>query len=266
VTGPVLRAAGLAPTVGLGNAGMIVLRCRAALQAVDREAELPLIRLLGHHAQLPAAMAAAEPEDSDERCHVYLGDDGVRDDSLAYRGPALSLGRRLNTITAAAAMVVLEALLPSGEPLRWSTPAPGGLHGGYPVRIAAGSVTLDLPPGVDEAEAIAYNARVGRGDGVERIDEDGTVHFTDACKAAVAELEPELAAPLRLEDVPERAALLDRILGESDTRVRPCRGMGDGPRPQPCLLRDRARDARPRAHAHRRRLRRVERLRDRPGL
>jgi hypothetical protein len=212
VTGPVLRAAGLAPTVGLGNAGMIVLRCRAALQAVDRDAELPLVRLLGHHAQLPAAMAAAEPDDGDERCHVYLGEDGVRDDSLAYRGPALSLGMRLNTITAAAAMVVLEALLPGARPLRWSTPSPGGLHGGYPVRIAAGSVTLDLPPGLDEADAIAYNARVGRGDGVERIDEDGTVHFTDACKQAVAGLEPELAAPLTLEAVPERAALLDRLL------------------------------------------------------
>ena len=119
---------------------------------------------------------------------------------------------RLNTITTAAAMPVLEALLPGGAPLRWSTPAPAGLPGGYPVRIADGHVSLDLPPGLSQAEAVAYNERAGRGDGVERIDDDGTVYFTDACKAAVADLAPELAAPLAIGDLAARAALLDSIL------------------------------------------------------
>ena len=80
------------------------------------------------------------------------------------------------------------------------------------MRIADGIVSLDLPPGVDEAEAVAYNERVGRGDGIERIDADGTVHFTDECQAAVASLSSELAAPLAVGDVPARAALLDAIL------------------------------------------------------
>jgi hypothetical protein len=213
VTGPVLRAEGLAPTVGLGNAGMLLLRARAALRAAGDGAELPLIRLLGHHAQLPGAIGAAEPADADDRCRVYRGEDGTRDDGLAYRGPALAMGMRLNTITAAAALPVLEALLPDAPPLRWSTPAPGGRHGGYPVRIAGSRVELDLPPGVSEDDAIAYNARVGRGDGIERIDEDGTVHFTEGCRVAVADLEPELAAPLAIGDVPARAALLDAVLG-----------------------------------------------------
>jgi hypothetical protein len=39
------------------------------------------------------------------------------------------------------------------------------------------------------------------------------VHFTDACKAAVADLAPELAAPLAIGDLAARAALLDSILG-----------------------------------------------------
>jgi hypothetical protein len=120
---------------------------------------------------------------------------------------------RLNTITAASALPVLEALLPGAAPLRWSTPAPGGLPGGYPVRIADGAVALDLPAGVSEADAIAYNEHVGRGDGIERIDDDGTVHFTDAVQHAVADLAPELAAPLAVADIPARAAFLDEILG-----------------------------------------------------
>ena len=208
-----LRALGLAPTVGLGNAGMILRRVRSALRAEAGAAALPLVRVLGHHAQLPAAMGSDEPAAEDERCRVYLGEEGTRSDSLAYRGPALATGIRLNAITCAASVPVLEALLPGAEPLRWSTPAPGGLPGGYPVRIADGAVELDLPPGVEQAEAVAYNERAGRGDAIERIDDDGTVHFTEACKEAVAALAPELAAPLAVADIAERAALLDAVLG-----------------------------------------------------
>jgi hypothetical protein len=213
VTGPVLRGLDLAPIVGLGNAGMILRRVRAALRASAPDVELPLVRVLGHHAQLPASLGAEAPSAVGDRIRVYLGEDGARDDALAYRGPALASGMRLNTITTAAAMPVLEALLPGGAPLRWSTPAPAGLPGGYPVRIADGGVSLDLPPGLSQHEAVAYNERVGCGDGVERIGDDGTVHFTDACKAAVADLAPELAAPLAIGDLTARASLLDSILG-----------------------------------------------------
>jgi hypothetical protein len=211
-TGPVLRALGLAPTVGLGNAGMILQRVLGNLRASTPAGELPLVRVLAHHSQLPGAMEADEPA-PDDRCRVYLGEEGTRDDSLAYREPAAEHGRELNAITAASALPVLEALLPGAAPLRWSTPAPAGLPGGYPVRIDDGIVTLDLPPGVDLAEAVAYNERVGRGDGIERIDEDGTVHFTAECRKAVAGLAPELAAPLAIGDIAERAALLDAVLG-----------------------------------------------------
>ncbi|MEV0534157.1 hypothetical protein [Kitasatospora sp. NPDC050463] len=70
-------------------------------------------------------------------------------------------------------------------------------------------MTLDLPPGLDQAEAVAYNERVGRRDGVERVDEDGTVHLTEECRAAVAGFAPDLALPLAVADL---AARLDRVL------------------------------------------------------
>jgi hypothetical protein len=212
-TGPVLRTLGLAPTVGLGNAGMILRRVRSAVRASTGASEPPLVRVLAHHAQLPAAMESDEPPAERERCRVYLGEEGTRSDSLAYRGPPLATGIRLNAITCAAAVPVLEALLPGADPLRWSTPAPGGLPGGYPVRIADGAVELDLPPGLELADAVAYNERAGRGDAIERIDDDGTVHFTDACRQAVAALAPELAAPLAVADIADRAAFLDAVLG-----------------------------------------------------
>lgn len=53
-------------------------------------------------------------------------------------------------------------------------------------------------------EAIAFNQQMGRGDGADRIDDDGTVHSTPACRAAVAAIAPDLGA---------RAARLDDVLG-----------------------------------------------------
>lgn len=66
------------------------------------------------------------------------------------------------------------------------------------MRIADGSVALDLPPGLSLAEAVAYNERVGCRDGVERIDQDGTAHFTGACRTAAEAFAPDLAEPLAI--------------------------------------------------------------------
>ena len=215
VTGPILRRLGLAPVLGLGNAGMILRRIRAVLHAAEPEADLPLIRILAHHSQVNASMQAQQPADPDARCRIYLREDGRRDDELAFRAPALPPGLRYNAVTAAAALPVLLALLPGSASLRWSTPAPGGLPGGYPVMIENGTVTLDLPPGLSEQDAIAFNDSMARRDGIEKIDDDGTVHFTAASREAVASVGYGIAEPLAIDDLRERAAALDAALGET---------------------------------------------------
>jgi hypothetical protein len=212
VTGPILQRLGLAPTVGLGNAGMILRRVHATLRAAAPEADLPLVRIVAHHSQVAAAMQAREPADPGERCWVYLGEGGQRDDAIAYQGPALAPGLRYNAVTAAAAIPVLEALLPGSAPLRWSTPAPAGLAGGYPVLIANGAVTLDLPPGLGQEDALAFNQRMAHDDGIDHVDEDGTVHFTAASRRAVASFGAGLAEPLAIDDLEARAAMLDAAL------------------------------------------------------
>ena len=59
VTGPILARLGLAPTIGLGNVGMILLRVRAALRAAEPDAALPLVRVLAQHSQVNAVMQGA---------------------------------------------------------------------------------------------------------------------------------------------------------------------------------------------------------------
>jgi hypothetical protein len=211
VTGPVLRTLGIAPTLGLGNVSMVSLRVRAALRASEPDAELPLVRTVAHHAQLVPSMQGRDPG-PDERCRVYLGDEGVRRDELAYEAPGSEPGPRYNVVTVASALPVLEALLPGTAPLRVSVPAPGGLPGGYPVLVANGAVALDLPAGAGTEDAIVYNERMAAGDGVERIDDDGTVHFSERAREAVAAFAPDLAEPLALDEIDARGVRLDALL------------------------------------------------------
>lgn len=214
---PILASRGLAPTVGLGNVSIIHLRVLAALkprrQATDSGDET-LVRIVGHHKQVYDVMQATPPEDAEKRVRVYIGEAGVRDDGLAYRGTPFPPGPIYNVITAASALPVLEALLPDAPPRRFSAPGPQGLPGGYPVRIAQGTVTLDLPGGEDPDSAVAFNRRLGALDGVAGIDADGIVQFTETAAEAVAGVDPCLAEPLNPWNMDDRTDRLLKIVRE----------------------------------------------------
>lgn len=74
--------------------------------------------------------------------------------------------RQLNHITGFAAGQFLAALL-AGEEFATHAPGPRGLPGGYPVRVKGRDITLDLPSGLDEATATAFNKRAGAREGVD---------------------------------------------------------------------------------------------------
>ncbi len=214
LTHPILDMIGLAPTIGLGNVSMQLSRVRAALRAErGPDGELPLVRLVGHHHHVYDVMQSTPPADPERGPIVWLGEQAERRDQLAFTGPPIAPGIRYNAVTAAAALPVLLALLPAAAPLRWSTPAPFGLPGGYPVRIENGQIDLDLPAGVELADCIAHCRQAGRADGLEGIDDDGTIHFTDEARSSVAEVAPDIAEPLPLADLERRAQRLFELLG-----------------------------------------------------
>lgn len=213
LTHPVLAARGLAPTVGIGNAGMIRARVAALLRANRREQEIEGLRVLAHHAQLMPVVRAQAPAQGVTRPRIYLGEDGRREDDLAYAGPPLPARRELNALPAASGLPALVALLDPTQRLRTSLPGPSGLPGGYPVVIADGLVELDLPPGLDLDEAQDFQRKSARADGVERIDEDGTVHFTDTARAALEPFDPALVEPLDPTRLGERLERLRVFLG-----------------------------------------------------
>ena len=214
LTHPILQTLGLAPTVGLGNVSMLMLRVRAALRAeLGPDADMPLLRLVGHHHHVYAVMQSQASTAADHGPMVWLGDTAERRDELAFQAPAIAQGIGYNAVTAAGALPVLLALLPDAEPLRWSTPSPFGLPGGYPVRIADRQIEFDLPPGIELTPCVDFCRRVSRSDGVDRVDVDGTVHFTDEARAAVVDVAPDIAEPLPISDLDRRGRRLLELLG-----------------------------------------------------
>ena len=217
-THAVLARLGLCPTIGLGNAGMILLRAKAALRtrAIAEEKsldDLPLVRILGDAGTLWPVLAASRPEDPDDGCRVYLGGEGVRADELAYLGSPWRSGSDLNELTTASSLPVLGALLPDAEPLRFTCPGLEGNPGGYPILIRDRQVEYDLPPGVTLTEAIAFNTRHFHDEGVERVEDDGTVIYTQKARDLLADIAPELTEPLAPDRAIERFPKLLETLG-----------------------------------------------------
>jgi hypothetical protein len=213
VTHPVLAGLDLAPTVGLGNVSMQLLRARSAwrdrrLNAGEMPGPVPLLRLIGHHANVYGVMQAKAPADPDLATRVFVGEGAERDDALAYEGHGFRPGPIYNVITAAASLPVLSALLPDGEPVRFSAPAPFGLPGGYPLTIAPDGVAFDLPAGIGRDEAVAINERLAVQDGIAAIGRDSIVHFTEAARGHAEKVDPRLAEPLDPRDLSLRTRLL----------------------------------------------------------
>lgn len=217
-THPILAKLGLCPTIGLGNASMILMRVRAALrQHALREGrssdDLPLVRVLGDAGTLWPCLAAEPPNDPEHGCRVYVGEEGTRADHLAYEGYPWPAGFHLNELTATSSLPVLNALLPDATPLRFTCPGVDGNPGGYPVRIEGNRVTYDLPADLTLDDAIAINTKHVHEEGIERVEDDGTVIYTEEARAVMADIAPELTEPLVPDQAMARFPLLLDALG-----------------------------------------------------
>jgi hypothetical protein len=216
VTHPVLHRLGLAPTIGVGNAGMIEGLVRAALQ--PNGSPVRRLDVLAHHFHV-APVVTSDPARLRHwpGPRVYLDGRRVPDQeaSLLFGAAPIPLARDINASSAAHAVRVIEALMPDADPLRTCAPGPGGRPGGWPVLIEQGRVCISLPDELTEEDAIAFHHRVAEGDGVERIDPDGTVHLTPLTREHLAGLPAELAAPLNPDEALQRFALLQRLLART---------------------------------------------------
>lgn len=214
VVNPLLASLGLPVACGIGNVATLAACLRAATRQPD-------LAVLGHHAQLT---------ETGSEVRAWSGGTPVSGVAELLR-PYRALPRReLNAVGGHAAARLLVALA-EGTELRTNVPGPGGLPGGYPVRVAGRRVEPELPAGVDLAEAVAWNLLAGVPDGVEVS--GGRVRHSARIASALGEHLPELADGWPVEDLDDTGhrlrALRDRLRTTSTTSTE--EGQSCSPRP-----------------------------------
>ena len=108
-------------------------------------------------------------------------------DQLLFSPYPLPEGRAWHYLSAGSAVRLIKTLL-SDQVSHLHVPGPDGLPGGYPVQVSDAGIQLDLPDVLPVERAIEINSRSHRFDGIERIEGDGTVVFTEKMRSSLNEL------------------------------------------------------------------------------
>ena len=211
VTHPILDSLGLAPTIGVGNVGMIQRTLQLPILS-DRHDRNSVIRTVSHHSQVSAVMRSDSKLLRGAPVPRIFVDSAEIDSATFLFSPAPIIGtRELNSISAAHARDVIMSLLPGGPDRTDCAPGIKGRPGGWPVRFRDGGVEIDLPDGLSEEEVMRFNVTSAESDGVAHIDRKGTLFYTQESRDAVQQLCPDLAEPLPIHNVAERWELLRRL-------------------------------------------------------
>jgi hypothetical protein len=182
---PALHEAGLSPDVGIGNVANNI----PALQtiAADRlgcDVSEVRVKFIAHH-YVSHRMRYGDTGSARACLRVFRAGEDVSSmlplelllQSLAgeYRRTPGVPGQAM---VAASALSVIEPLADGAESLGHA-PGPCGLPGGYPIRMADGRVSLDLPADILLEDAIAINVDGQVHDGITRI-ADGYIDFEES--------------------------------------------------------------------------------------
>ncbi|MFR9676633.1 hypothetical protein [Streptomyces sp. TR06-5] len=213
--GPVLGKVGLAPTIGIGNVANIVPALTYGFAAaLGVEAARVQLRLVTQHYFSHYVPRFGDAGRGAYRLDVRVDGRPAAED-LAHEevfrmldGPLKRLGGVPGQLlTASSAVRVLTGMATdSGVPAH--APAPGGLVGGYPVRVGRAGGALDLPDGVTRQEAVRVNEDCQQADGIESIDSEGTVRFTDREMSIMKRLLGYHCSVMKLGDAAEWATEL----------------------------------------------------------
>lgn len=180
----VLARLGHPAPLGAGNVQLLATAVRHAAAAHHGvTADRVQVRMAAHYAHLRWAMGAGLRPATHGVLRIAV--DG-RDETAAVDpyellragGGAIPWGAGCHPLTAAALVDLIERI---GGGVETPTHMPGacGLPGGYPVRVGPDGVRLDPPEGHDVEQLVAGQRDAQRGDGIDRIADDGTVTLTD---------------------------------------------------------------------------------------
>ncbi|MFB3854097.1 MAG: hypothetical protein ACE148_09775 [Vicinamibacterales bacterium] len=217
VVNQVLGRLGLAPDAGIGNVDEIVPKIELlAARRLNARPDSIRVLLIGHHA-LEAAAFGRNRGDTVPPHYLRVEKDGldvtpeVHAEELLLAPCPLSPGPSWHTLTAACAIRLMRALM-SPEPSLRHVPGPHGLPGGYPVWASRDGISLAEVGGITLEEAVRLNEASHPFDGVERVEEDGTVVLEESSAEAMRQTLGYDCLRVQPCDMEERAwELLERF-------------------------------------------------------
>jgi len=184
VVNVILARTGPAPVCGVGNVDEVVPKVRFAVAGKSGcDPAKVKVRLVAQHAleYFVYRERATAPQDAPPfMLHAELDGRDLSAEARAGLFAPFPIPYELdfNLLTAASALKLLPALAGQGA-VDMHVPAPNGLPGGYPVRVDGGTVSLDLPQGRSQEEAVASNLASLPWDGLASIEADGAAVFTE---------------------------------------------------------------------------------------
>ena len=225
---PVLAKVGLAPLVGIGNTDLVIPYVK---KYVSEKLKVPMsnvtVFLVAQHYIDPRIEEFGSTMGAPYFLKILVGDRNVTslfDPNEIWAGPLPTpAGNLSDQRVAASAVKNIAAIINDTNEITHS-PGPKGLPGGYPIRLSADGVEVILPEELTLDEAIKINEECQRFDGIERIENDGTVVFTNKSASIMKEMLGYDCRPLKIDDSETRAkelrALYMRFANKFTTAVQ----------------------------------------------
>lgn len=179
----VLSDVGLAPTTGVGNLANIIPALKKAIAIqLNKPMEDVQVLLFGHNQVAHGIRVHGTPGVAPFHLTALMQNEDVTDHldlpALFNTLPA-TLGHEYTQLLSAASAASVFDAITTGSSRVVHAPGPNGLPGAYPIRADQKSIEVVLPSGLTLEEAIRINQAGQRLDGIERIESDGTVYFTE---------------------------------------------------------------------------------------
>ncbi|HSF96231.1 MAG TPA: hypothetical protein VLA52_14495, partial [Thermohalobaculum sp.] len=203
VTNSMIAALGLPITCGVGNIAILAAVFPEALGIEDPSR----MKLLAHYQTLtPYRYPAAERAGPFPR--IWLDAAEVADAGAATRKARIT--REPAIEVSGASGVPLMLAMASGGTWQGHVPGPDGRPGGYPAAYREGALSLELPPGLGEPEAVSWNAAFERRNGLY-VDQNGRAHYAGRLFEKLKAHSPELAQGFAVADIDAVFAEMERL-------------------------------------------------------
>ncbi|CAN7252268.1 hypothetical protein LJR090_001226 [Bosea sp. LjRoot90] len=193
VVNGMIRAMGHDVACGMGNVA-ILSNVFAGSAATPPGAE---IKVLAHYQNLAAWRR--RPEERGGRApRVWL--DGIEvEDVYGHFADIQLTPEPVIEISGASGVPMLLAMA-AGRSWCGHVPGPNGLPGGYPVKLVGSALELELPVGLTQAEAVAWNASFEEQNGLI-VSPDGWIKFTGILGTRLGEHVPSLRMGFAVQEL-----------------------------------------------------------------